>query len=231
MSRSERLLDLLQVLRRYRQPVSGAALAEELGVSLRTVYRDVASLAATGVPVEGEAGIGYVLRPGYTLPPLMFTEEEIEAVVLGSRMVAAQTSDAPLAKAARDALAKITAVLPEERRDEVASLGLLSAPRKLLAPDGVDPARLRQAIRSERKLWISYGDESGQQTERRVWPIALTFYDRTRLLAAWCELRQGFRHFRTDRIAAVVETGERYPRRRRVLMKEWRLIEGVPDLD
>lgn len=231
MSRSERLLDLLQVLRRYRQPVSGAALAEELGVSLRTVYRDVASLAATGVPVEGEAGIGYVLRPGYTLPPLMFTEEEIEAVVLGSRMVAAQTSDAPLAKAARDALAKITAVLPEERRDEVASLGLLSAPRQLLAPDGVDPARLRQAIRSERKLWISYSDETGKHTERRVWPIALTFYERTRLLAAWCELRQGFRHFRTDRIAAVVETGEHYPRRRRVLMKEWRLIEGVPDLD
>lgn len=231
MSRSERLLDLLQVLRRYRQPVSGAALAEELGVSLRTVYRDVRSLAATGVPVEGEAGIGYVLRPGYTLPPLMFTEEEIEAVVLGSRMVAAQASDAPLAKAAHNALAKIAAVLPEERRDEIASLGLLSAPQRLLAPDGVDPARLRQAIRSERKLWISYGDETGKHTERRVWPIALTFYERKRLLAAWCELRQGFRHFRTDRIATVVETGERYPRRRRVLMKEWRLIEGVPDPD
>ena len=231
MSRSERLLDLLQVLRRYRQPVSGAALAEELGVSVRTLYRDVKSLAATGVPIEGEAGIGYVLRPGYTLPPLMFTEEEIEAVVLGSRMVAAQTSDAPLAKAARNALAKITAVLPEERREEVESLGLLSAPRKLLAPDGVDPSRLRQAIRRERKLWISYGDETGKHTERRVWPIALSFYDRTRLLVAWCELRQDFRHFRTDRIAAMVETDERYPRRRRVLMKEWRAVEGVPDLD
>jgi predicted DNA-binding transcriptional regulator YafY len=231
MSRSERLLELLQLLRRYRQPVSGAALAEELRVSLRTLYRDIQSLIATGAPIAGEAGIGYVLRPGYTLPPLMFSAEEIEAVVLGARIVAAQLSDAGLAKAARDALAKITAVLPEERREEVAGLGLVAVPRSLLAPDGVDPARLRQAIRAERKLWISYGDESGNHTERRVWPIALTFYERTRLLAAWCELRQGFRHFRTDRIAAMVETGERYPRRRRVLMKEWRLIQGLPDPD
>ena len=92
-------------------------------------------------------------------------------------------------------------------------------------------AALRAAIRAERKIRISYGDESGNRTDRCVWPIALTFYDRTRLLAAWCELRQGFRHFRTDRIAALIETQERYPRRRRVLMKEWRLVEGMPDPD
>ena len=95
-------------------------------------------------------------------------------------------------RAARDALAKITAVLPEPRREEVASLGLLSAKRTLLAPDGVDLARLRKAIRAERKLWIHYRDEAGNHTERRVWPIALTFFDRVRLLAAWCELRQVF---------------------------------------
>ncbi|MGO8915902.1 MAG: helix-turn-helix transcriptional regulator [Stellaceae bacterium] len=230
MSRSERLLDLIQVLRRHRRPVSGAALAAELAVSLRTVYRDIQSLAGRGVPIEGEAGIGYVLRAGYTLPPLMFTEEEIEAVVLGSRMVA-ESADRPLARAARDALAKITAVLPENRRDEVASLGLLSAKRFLVAPDGVDLARLRRAIRAERKVWITYGDEAGNRTERRVWPIALTFFDRVRLLAAWCELRQGFRHFRTDRIAGLTETEERLPRRRRALMKEWRQAEGMADPD
>jgi predicted DNA-binding transcriptional regulator YafY len=230
MSRSERLLDLIQILRRHRRPVSGGELAGELAVSLRTVYRDIRSLIVTGAPIDGEAGVGYVLRAGYTLPPLMFSDEEIEAIVLGSRMVAAST-DAKLARAASNALAKITAVLPDDRRDEVASLGLLSAARPPAAPDGVDLAALRAAIRAERKIRISYGDETGNRTDRCVWPIALTFYDRTRLLAAWCELRQGFRHFRTDRIAALSELHERYPRRRRVLMKEWRLIEGMPDPD
>jgi predicted DNA-binding transcriptional regulator YafY len=230
MSRSERLLALLQVLRRHRQPVRGATLAEELGVSLRTVYRDIQSLVATGARIEGEAGLGYVLRAGFTLPPLMFDAEEIEALVLGSRMVA-QAVDEPLARAARNALAKIAAVLPEERRDEIESVGLRSAQRPPAAPDGVELARLRQAIRAERKVWITYGDVAGNRTERRIWPIALTFYDRTRLLAAWCELRQDFRHFRTDRIAALSETAERFPKRRRVLMKEWRQIEGVPKQD
>ena len=230
MSRSERLLDLIQVLRRHRRPISGADLANELGVSLRTVYRDIRSLVATGAPIDGEAGVGYVLGAGYTLPPLMFTPEEIEAVVLGSRMVAAAT-DERLAHAARDALAKLTAVLPDDRRDEIAALGLLASPRKPLAPDGVDLALIRSAIRAERKVWITYGDAAGQRTERRVWPIALAFYERVRILAAWCELRQGFRHFRTDRIAGLVEMPERYPRRRRILMKEWRSAEGLPEPD
>jgi predicted DNA-binding transcriptional regulator YafY len=228
MSRSERLLDLVQILRRHRRPVSGAQLAEELAVSLRTVYRDIQSLIASGAPIDGEAGIGYVLRPGYTLPPLMFSDEEIESIVLGSRMVAA-SADERLARAARDALAKITAVLPGDRRDEVATLGLLSGPRRPLAPDGVDLAVIRSAIRAERKVWIVYGDEAGNRTERRIWPIALTFYERVRLLAAWCELHQSFRHFRTDRIARLVETAERFPRSRRGLMKEWRAVEGMPE--
>lgn len=230
MSRSERLLDLIQALRRYRRPVSGALLAQELAVSLRTVYRDIQSLVATGAPIDGEAGVGYVLRAGYALPPLMFTDEEIEAVVLGSRMVAG-SADARLARAARDALAKITAVLPEDKRDSIDALGLLAAPRPPLAPDGVDLALLRNAIRAEHKVWITYGNEAGQRTERRIWPVALTFYERTRILAAWCELRDGFRHFRTDRIAAAAATAERYPRRRRVLMKEWRSAEGIAELD
>ena len=230
MSRSERLLDLIQLLRRHRRLVAGAALAAELGVSLRSLYRDIASLVATGAPIEGEAGVGFVLHDGYVLPPLMFSAEEIEAVVLGSRMVA-QSADAPLARAARDALAKITAVLPEGRREDVASAGLLSAPRRPAAPDGVELARLRQAIRAERRVWIDYADETGKRTERRIWPIALTYYERVRLLAAWCELRQAFRHFRTDRIATLRETDERFPRARRALMREWRAIEGLPDPD
>jgi len=230
MSRSLRLLDLIQVMRRHRRPVSGAELAEELSVSLRTIYRDIQSLIAIGAPIDGEAGVGYVLRAGYTLPPLMFSDEEIEAIVLGSRMVAG-SADERLARAAIDALTKIIAVLPGDRREEVASLGLLAARQRPTAPDGVDLARLRSAIRAERRVWIVYGDETGQRTERRIWPIALTYYDRVRVLAAWCELRDGFRHFRADRIASLAETAERFPRRRRVLMKEWRQSEGMPDPD
>ena len=230
MARSERLLDLIQILRRHRRPVRGAELAEELRVSLRTVYRDIQSLIATGARIDGEAGIGFVLRAGYTLPPLMFGAEEIEALVLGSRMVA-ESADEPLADAARNALAKIAAVLPEERRDEIEGLGLLSAPRPPTAPDGVELAFIRKAIRAERKVWITYGDVLGNRTERRIWPIALTFYDRKRLLAAWCELRQDYRHFRTDRIVALTETAERLPKRRRVLMREWLQLESVPQQD
>jgi len=230
MSRSERLLDLIQILRRHRRPVAGAALAGELGVSLRTVYRDISSLVANGAPIDGEAGVGYVLRPGYTLPPLMFNEEEVEAIVLGGRMVAA-SADPRLARAALDALSKIAAMLPGDRGESVPTLGLLSAPRQPIAPDGVDLALLRQAIRGERKVWISYRDEAGNRTERRVWPISLTFYDRVRVLAAWCELRDGFRHFRTDRVVDLTETPERFPRPRRTLMKEWRQATGLPEPD
>lgn len=124
MSRTERLLDLIQTLRRHRCPVSGAQLADELTVSLRTIYRDIQTLIAQGAPIEGEAGIGYVLRPGFTLPPLMFSRDEIEALILGSGMVA-RAADPALAKAARNALAKIAAVLPAGRGDEVDATGLL----------------------------------------------------------------------------------------------------------
>jgi predicted DNA-binding transcriptional regulator YafY len=193
-------------------------------------YRDIQTLIASGAPIRGEAGIGYVLLPGYTLPPLMFTEEEIEAIVLGSRIVM-ESADARLVRTARDALAKITLVLPGDRAEAVPVVGLLSGPRRPIAPDGVDLALLRQAIRVERKIWITYSDEAGNRTDRRVWPISLTFFDRVRVLAAWCELRQGFRHFRTDRMLSLVETIERLPRPRRVLLKEWRQAEGLPDPD
>jgi len=228
MSRSDRLLDLIQVLRRHRRPVRGAELADELAVSLRTIYRDIQTLIAKGAPIDGEAGVGFMLRPGFTLPPLMFSDDEIEAIVLGSRMVA-RTADQALARAALNALAKITAVLPAERGDEVGASGLLVGALKSAVPDSVDLAPIRSAIRAERKVWIAYSDKAGLQTDRRIWPISLTFFESVRVLAAWCELRQGYRHFRTDRIAKFVATPERYPKRRRVLMKEWREIEGLPE--
>lgn len=227
MSRTGRLLDLIQTLRRHRHPVSGAQLADELNVSLRTIYRDIQTLIAQGAPIDGEAGIGYVLRPGFTLPPLMFSRDEIEALMLGSGMVA-RSADPALAKAAQDALAKITAVLPASRGNEIDASGLRAGPIRPAVVDRVNLAPLRSAIRAEQKVWIAYHDKDGIATERRIWPIAITFCARVRLLAAWCELRQSFRHFRTDRIADIAEVGERYPRRRQTLIREWRDIEGLP---
>ena len=227
MSRTGRLLDLIQTLRRHRRPVSGTQLADELDVSLRTIYRDIQTLIAQGAPIEGEAGIGYVLKPGFTLPPLMFSHDEIEALMLGSGMVA-RAADPALARAARNALAKITAVLPAERDNEIDTSGLLAGPIQPAVVDRVDLAPIRSAIRAEQKVWIAYRDKDDVATERRIWPIAITFCARIRLLAAWCELRESFRHFRTDRIADIVEVGDRYPRRRHALIREWREIEGLP---
>lgn len=226
MSRAERLLDLLQALRHHRRPVSGRVLAEEIGVSIRTLYRDIASLQAQGATIEGEPGVGYLLRPGFLLPPLMFPAEEIEALVLGSRWVAERADDR-LRESARSALARIAAVLPSELRDDLDAAALLIGPGAAMLADTVDPALLRKAIRSERKLCLAYRDGAGRVSERIVWPFALAFFDAVRVLLGWCELRQDFRHFRTDRIvsAALIET--RYAKRRQVLLREWREAEGI----
>jgi predicted DNA-binding transcriptional regulator YafY len=225
MSRAERLLDLIQVLRRHRQPVSGRALAQELGVSIRTLYRDIASLQAQGASIDGEPGVGYVLRPGFMLPPLMFSEDEIAALVLGSRWVADRADDR-LGDAARNAIAKIAAVLPTDLRDAVDASALLVGPGAPIAAGDAELATIRQAIKAERKLAIAY-EREGMRSERTIWPFALAFFDRARVVVAWCELRRGFRHFRTDRIAALA-VRDRYPRRRQALLKEWRAIEGIP---
>jgi predicted DNA-binding transcriptional regulator YafY len=232
MSRAERLLALLQLLRRHRRAVSGVALAAELGVSLRTLYRDIASLQSQGAAIDGAPGLGYVLQPGFMLPPLMFTPDEIEALVLGSRWVA-DRADARLGGAAQQALAKIAAVLPPEAQQLLDSSSLLVGPAVDAPPPGEPSAgdaglsSVRQAIRDEHKLSLVYRDEQGRETARTVWPIALGFFDRTRVLVAWCELRQALRHFRTDRIVALETAGERYPRRRQVLLREWREVEGI----
>jgi predicted DNA-binding transcriptional regulator YafY len=227
VSRAPRLLELIQILRRHRFPVSGAAMADELGISLRTLYRDIDTLKAQGAAIDGEPGVGYVLRPGFMLPPLMFSEEEIDALVLGSRWVA-ERGDDPLSAAARNALAKIVAVLPEDMREEVDAGGLLIGPGEPIAAGDAELATIRQAIRTEYKLSIAYMNQKGERTRRTVWPFALAFFDRVRIVAAWCELRGDYRHFRTDRIAALRLTEKRYPRRRQALLKEWRATEGIP---
>lgn len=228
MSRAQRLLDLIQLLRGYRRPVSGAVLAGALGISLRTLYRDIETLKAQGAHIEGEPGLGYVLRPGFMLPPLMFSEEEIEAIVLGSRWVV-DRADAALSSAARSALAKISAVLPSDLKAGLDTSGLLIGPGVPIATDSVELPLIRSAIRSEHKLRISYLDRNGASSKRVVWPFALGFFDHVRIVVAWCELREGFRHFRTDRIGKVQTLDKRYPRGRQALLKEWRASEGIAE--
>ncbi len=225
MSRAERLLQLMQVLRRHRFPVSGASLAEELGISLRTLYRDVDSLKAQGALIDGEAGVGYVLQPGFLLPPLMFSEEEIEALVLGSRWVA-DRGDSRLGAAARNAIAKIAAVLPGDLRIAMDTSALLVGPGAVAAAGDRELATIRLAIRSERKLHIRYRDLKEKTSARTIWPFALGFFERFRIVIGWCELRRDIRHFRTDRIASL-EISTPYPRRRHALLKEWRQMQGI----
>ena len=228
MSRAQRLLDLIQALRGYRRPVSGATLAEALGISLRTVYRDIETLKAQGAHIDGEPGVGYVLRPGFMLPPLMFSEEEIEAIVLGSRWVA-DRADPALGAAARNALAKIAAVLPQDLKVSLDTSSLLVGPGNAVAAGDAELPTIRLAIRTERKLRIFYVDGRGRDSKRTIWPFALAFFDRVRVVVAWCEKREGFRHFRTDRIRKVQFVDKRYPRRRQVLLKDWRATEGIPE--
>lgn len=221
MNRPERLLALLQALRRQRYPVSGNTLAETLGVSIRTLYRDIASLQAQGADIRGEAGVGYVLRPGFMLPPLMFSQSELEALVLGFRWTA-KFADAQLVNAATDALAKISNVLPDELRRELESTTLLVGPRIFSDRESVDMEAIRSAIRNEKKASVSYEDASGNQTDRTIWPFALGFFPEARVLVAWCEKRNDFRHFHTERIKTFDIQDIRYPRRRGGLLREWR---------
>jgi len=226
MSRSERLLHLLQVLSRYRRPVRGQALAEELGVSIRTLYRDIASLQAQGAMVEGEPGVGYVMKPGFMLPPMMFRSEELDALVLGMRWVA-DYCDKTLSSGALSTLAKIAAILPTELRRELEESSLLvGAPLKRPAHT-VSPDLLRAAIREEQKLNITYVDASGIHSQRVVWPFALVYFDQARVLMCWCELRADFRNFRSDRISNVEQLEECYPKRRSTLLREWRRLNHV----
>jgi predicted DNA-binding transcriptional regulator YafY len=221
MSRTERLLDLLQLLRRHRAPIAGASLAQELGISVRTLYRDIATLQGQGAEIEGEPGLGYVLRPGFMLPPLMFSIDELEALILGGAWVGKQTDDPRLSSAAGNALAKISAVLPPELRREVEA-GTLIVTSRRPEPVQIDPSLLRDAIRKELKLRIGYRDDLGRETERVIWPFLIGFFEQRKVVSAWCELRNDYRHFRMDRIASAAATGERLPRRRHALLKDWR---------
>ncbi|MCU6502181.1 YafY family transcriptional regulator [Rugamonas sp. A1-17] len=229
MSRTGRLFMLMDAMRGYRRPVTAARLAEQLGVSERTIYRDIQTLSGLGAPLEGEAGVGYMLKAGFFLPPLMFGTDELEALVLGARWVRRQGDEA-LAAAANNALAKIAAATPKDLRDDMAETSLwVPLGQDQDNPSDVHVRPVREAIRYQHRLRMAYQDEHGKPSERVVWPFALAFLEGKRLLAAWCELRMAFRHFRIDRIAAVESLGQRYPARRSDLLKTWRKEQNLQE--
>jgi len=220
MRRSDRLFDIIQRLRTARSPVTAAAIAAELEVTPRTVYRDIAALQASRVPIEGAAGIGYVLRRGYDLPPLMFTADEVEAVAVGMRLLR-RTRDPGLQQAAESVLSKLAAVLPEPLRASLDAPPFHVSEGDAREPGAISLAELRVAIREANKLRITYRDLSGTASERVIRPVAIEYYVEVTLVCAWCELRNDYRHFRADRIEAAAVLSDGFAADRKRLLSGW----------
>jgi predicted DNA-binding transcriptional regulator YafY len=220
MRRADRLFDIIQTLRVAPRPITARHLAERLEVGERTIYRDIATLQARRIPIEGAAGIGYVLRRGFDLPPLMFTLDEIDAIALGARMVR-RVRDAVLQQAAERVLDKLATALPESLRQGMVAPAFWVSEGSVAQPEGIDLAALRHAIRDRRKLWLDYADVEGRRTERIIWPIAMAYYVDATLLGAWCELREDYRHFRVERIRASAVLEARFEADPTALRREW----------
>jgi predicted DNA-binding transcriptional regulator YafY len=224
MRKASRLFEIIQILRLARKPVTGAEIAERLEVTVRSIYRDIAALQAMRVPVEGERGIGYILRPGFDLPPLMFSIEETEAVVLALALLE-RTGDTELRAAARRVGDKIAGAVPAPLRQTLSARALHAWGTTPRQPEGIDLATVRRAIRDEEKLVIDYRDEYGRGTERTIRPIALIYYSETANIVAWCELRQAIRNFRADRVEICAATGTHFrgegDRLRQVWISGW----------
>jgi predicted DNA-binding transcriptional regulator YafY len=226
MRRSDRLFDIIQHLRTATAPVTAATLATELEVTPRTIYRDIATLQARRVPIDGAAGVGYVLRKSFDLPPLMFTADEVEAIAIGARLVR-RLRDAKLQEAADSVFSKVTVVLPEALRRQLVSTPFFVSPGDTVEPRGVDLADVRAAIRDSRKLHISYADEQGRRTNRTIWPIAMAYYVDVTLVGAWCELRSGYRNFRVERIQSSKVLDEHFDQDNGRLFREWSELPKV----
>ena len=201
MRRADRLFQLVQVLR-SRRFATGQQIADELGVSKRTVYRDIADLQGSGVPIQGEAGVGYRIDRGFELPPLTFSEAELEGLVLGARMVSTW-ADPELASAVRSAMTKVEAVLPEGLRRVVLDSALFAPDFPRTQEMSRDVDLMRRAIGERRLLSFAYTRADGEESRRSVRPLGLYFWGSKWTLAAWCEMREDYRSFRPDRMRTV----------------------------
>ncbi len=220
MRKASRLFEIIQIVKLARKPVTAADIATRLEINVRSVYRDIAALQAMRVPIEGERGVGYILRPGFDLPPLMFTIEEIEAIVVGLAFVE-RTGDAELTRASAQAAAKIAGAAPPPLRQALSARSLHAWGAVAPTPDGVDLATMRRAIRDEEKLALDYSDEQGRVTQRTVKPLALIYYSDVATVVGWCELRVAFRNFRADRIRACAPTGVYFRKEGDRLREQW----------
>ena len=214
MRRADRLFQIVQLLRRRRTVTTAKEIARKLEISERTVYRDISDLVLAGTPIDGEAGVGYRIRPGYDLPPLMFDREEIQALVLGVRIVR-QVGDPALARASESILSKVATVLPKELEPLLADTRLFATTRVRGSHAADALAVTREGLTSQRRIRMRYTDERGEATERTVRPLGVFFWDKTWTLAAWCEMRVGFRNFRLDRVgqATLLDRFEEEPGR------------------
>lgn len=224
MRRADRLFDIIQNLRAAGRPMTAAALAGKLEVTARTIYRDIAALQASRVPIEGAAGLGYVLRRGFDLPPLMFTADEADAIAIGVRLLR-RLRDPKLQIAAESVLAKLAAVVPDPLQSHLVGAPVFVSEGSAPEVSGIDLAELRRAIHDTRKLSIDYADEEGRRTRRTIWPVAMAYYVDVTVIAAWCELRRDFRHFRVDRILSSRLLDERFPADNGKLMAEWMALQ------
>ncbi|MGR3620874.1 helix-turn-helix transcriptional regulator [Pseudophaeobacter sp.] len=220
MRRTERLFQIIQILRSARAPITGRDLADELEISLSTLYRDMAELHAQRIPITGEAGVGYILDDGYDMPPLMLTADELEAAALGASWVAAE-ADPSLARAARDLVSKLSAAVPKELRPVVLDASSKPIQTRARVAERFDSALLRHAIRERYRLQLIYTDRDGATTDRIVWPLLIALLNRTRYLVGWCETKADYRHFKTQRVQELRVLAEKYPGRRAVLLKGW----------
>ncbi|KJC61835.1 DeoR faimly transcriptional regulator [Bradyrhizobium sp. LTSPM299] len=209
MRRADRLFEIIQILRRKKQATRAADLAARLEVSERTIYRDISDMVSRGVPIDGAPGVGYILRPGFDLPPLMFNENEIEALLLGARIVQSW-ADPELAAAAAGAMDKVAAVSPAALQRQLSLVRLWVPTDHARETITIDQTALRHAMRDQRKIRFTYHDLDGRTSERVARPLIMAFYGPVWLLAAWCELRNGFRVFRVDRMSDFVPLETRF---------------------
>lgn len=222
MRRTERLFKIIQILRRSRRPITGNELAEELETSLRTLYRDMAELTAQRVPIRGEAGTGYVIDSDFDMPPLMLTHDELEAAVLGAAWVA-ERGDPALARGAQDLVAKLSAAVPEHLRPVLLDASLRPFRTRDRETDSFDVGLVRAAIRDRQKLKIAYRDAENSASSRTIWPFMIAYMDHIRMICAWCELRDDFRHFRTDRVVAIEPLDAKFRPSIRTLRQRWKV--------
>ncbi|RQW64718.1 helix-turn-helix transcriptional regulator [Vibrio viridaestus] len=226
MSRSQRLFDLLQYLRRHRYPISARQIAQEFTISVRSVYRDIDSLKSLGADIQGEAGVGYLLKDTFNLPPLMFTPQELDVLLLGANWAAKQNGG-EFSADAKNAIAKISAVLPDSAKklqyQDVVRVPVLTKASDLC----VSLDKVKRTISSQIKVNVEYRDVRDTTTTRIIWPLLLGIFENCFVLVSWCESRSDFRHFRLDRIQSWTESEQRYERSRSLLIREWEQKENI----